>query len=101
MLSCRIAEMRNKEVINIKNGERIGFISDLEIDTQTARIKSLIIYGRLRFFGLLGREKDMIIPWKDITLFGDDAVLVHYEKPEEETKSKLSSLLDRLMEEDG
>ena len=39
---------------------------DVEIDTVTARVLSLVIYGRLRFFGLLGREDDIIIKWQDI-----------------------------------
>ena len=95
-MNCRIAELRNKEVINVKNGERIGFISDVEIDTHTARISSIIVYGKLRCFGVFGREKDFIIPWCDISLFGNDAVLVKYETPKDEEKTGLSAFLEKL-----
>ena len=79
-MQCRIAQLRNKEVIHVKNGVRIGFINDIEIDMQTAHISAVVVYGRLRWFGLLGREKDFVISWKDVVLFGDDAVLVNYEE---------------------
>ena len=48
-MNCRIADMRHKEVINTKDGTRIGYVCDVEIDTVTARVLSLVIYGRLRF----------------------------------------------------
>lgn len=95
-MKCRITEFRNKEVINVKNGERIGFISDVEVDTQTARVSAVIVYGRLRWFGLLGREKDFVIAWDDITLFGSDAVLVEYEAKEEK-KETVSELFKKLV----
>ena len=60
-MNCRIADMRNKEVINVKDGTRVGMVGDVEIDTVSAKVLSLVIYGRLRFFGLLGREDDIII----------------------------------------
>ena len=77
-MNCRIADMRNKEVINVKDGTRVGMVGDVEIDTVSAKVLSLVIYGRLRFFGLLGREDDIIIQWKDIQVIGDDTILVSY-----------------------
>ena len=62
-MNCRIVDLRNKEVINIKNGARLGYVSDVEVDTCDARLVAIIIYGRARFFGLLGREDDCVIDW--------------------------------------
>lgn len=95
-MSCRMGDLRNKEVINVKDGGRIGFVSDVEIDTRTAALTAVVVYGRLRLFGLLGREPDAVIPWKEIVLIGGDTVLVNYEKPEETKKSGLSGLLEKL-----
>lgn len=81
-MSCRMGDLRNKEVINMKDGTRLGFVSDVEIDTHTAALTAVVVYGRLRLFGLLGREPDFVIPWKDISLIGDDTVLVDYLPPE-------------------
>ena len=44
-MNCSFFELRRKEVINRANGCRIGFVDDLEIDTECARLKALIIYG--------------------------------------------------------
>lgn len=75
-MKCRIAELRYKEVIDIADGSRYGFIGDVEFDADTGAIKTLIIPGRLRWFGLLGREADLIFPWTSVKRFGEDIILV-------------------------
>ncbi len=75
-MPCRLQELRKKEVINAKSGCRIGFVDDLEVDTKCARVVSLIVYGRPRFFGLFGKSDDCLIKWENIRLIGEDAILV-------------------------
>ena len=77
-MNCRIIDMRHKEVINVKDGTRLGCVCDVEIDTTDARVVSIVIYGRLRCFGLLGREDDIVIKWQDIQVIGDDTILACY-----------------------
>ncbi len=77
IMSCRIADLRNKQVVCVKNGCVLGFISDVEIDTSSGNILALIIFGRLKFFGVLGREDDIVIPWGDIKVIGHETVLVN------------------------
>ena len=78
---CRIDDLKNKQVVCIKNGCVLGFISDVEMDTLSGNLTSIIIFGRLRFFGLLGREEDIVIPWADISVIGEETVLVKTEPP--------------------
>lgn len=78
---CRIDDLRNKQVVCVKDGCVLGFISDVEMDTESGNLTSIIIFGRLRFFGLLGREDDIIIPWDDIKVIGTETVLVNTESP--------------------
>ena len=73
---CRIDEMKNKQVVCIKDGCVLGYISDIELDTERGTLTSIIIYGKLRFFGLFGREEDIVIPWSDIKVIGAETVLV-------------------------
>ena len=75
-MPCRFQELRKKEVINADNGCKIGFADDLEIDTKCAKLIALIVYGRPRLFGILGRSDDCYIPWEKIRLIGEDAILV-------------------------
>ena len=60
-MNCRIVDIKNKEVINIKDGSRLGCINDLEIDMRCAKIVAIVIFGRPKCFGLFGREEDIII----------------------------------------
>lgn len=76
-MSCRMADLRNKQVVCIKNGCVLGFVSDIEINTSDGRLEAVIIFGRPRFFGLFGRENDIVIPWSDISVIGRETVLVH------------------------
>ncbi len=73
--------MRNREVINISDGRRLGVVSDVEIDTCSGKLASVIIYGKPKLFGFLGREEDLVIPWEDIQVFGEETVLVSYAPP--------------------
>ncbi len=87
-MKCRIIDMRCKEVINVKTGVRIGCVSDIEIDTKNAKLVSIVIYGRLRCWGLLGREDDIIIRWEDIEVIGEDTILVNFNMAPRRRKRK-------------
>lgn len=76
-MCCRIGDLRNKQVVCVKNGCVLGFVSDVEINTSNGKIESLVIFGRPRFFGLFGREEDIIIPWAEISVIGHETVLVN------------------------
>lgn len=79
--SCRIANLRCKEVINLCDGCRLGYVGDVEIDVLCGRVVAIVVPGRCRFFGLFGREDDYIIPWESIEKIGDDIILVRYDVP--------------------
>ena len=83
-MRCCITDLRNKKVINAKNGCVLGNVCDVEIDTCTGKVVEIVIYGRLRCCGLMGRDEDIRISWDDISVIGDETVLVcieRFEKP--------------------
>lgn len=84
----RLGELKIKEVIGVNNGNRFGYVGDVELDPDSGRVLGLIIPGRLRLLGLLGREKPVIIPWHAIRRFGEDTVLVDLEKDSREVGGK-------------
>ncbi len=81
---ARITDMHDKEVINICDGTRLGYVDDVEVDTSTAQIVALVVYGKGKCFGLLGREKDLVINWKNIEVIGEETVLVNFTCPSDE-----------------
>ncbi len=73
---CRIVDLRHKEVINSHNGCRIGYVDDVEVNTESAKLTAIIIYGRPKCLGLFGRNEDIVIHWENIQLIGEDTILV-------------------------
>ena len=70
------SDLRYKEVIDVHSGLRLGFVCDAEFDDAEGRLCSLITPGRVRWFGLFGREDDYVLPWNSIVRVGTDIVLV-------------------------
>ena len=80
-MEARIAELRYKEVISVEDGSRYGYVGDIEIDLETGHVRALVVPGRRRFFGLLGREEARRIPWNCVRRFGEDIILVQDRPP--------------------
>lgn len=89
-MKCTLATLRSKEIINIKNGSKLGYVDDIEVDTSDAKVLSFIVYGRLRFFGFFGKEDDIIIKCEDIQIVGTDTILVSVDDVEIAKKETFS-----------
>ena len=87
-MNCRIVEMKDKQVICLKDGTSLGCVGDIEVDTRDGRLVSIVIFGRSRCFGLLGREDDCIIPWCEIEVIGEDTILVRCDPPSKHYKKR-------------
>ena len=90
-MNCRFADFRCKEVINICDGKRLGYINDVEIDVCSGWVLAIVVLFDCRVFGF-GKCEELVIPWDKIGCFGKDAVLVNvdislYEKLGCEKKS--------------
>lgn len=72
----RICEFKQKEVININDCKRLGFVGDVDFDACTGCIIAIIVPGPGAFCGFLAREKEYIIPFCDIKQIGEDIILV-------------------------
>ncbi|MEG0442284.1 MAG: YlmC/YmxH family sporulation protein [Oscillospiraceae bacterium] len=75
-METRIADLRYKEVIGVGDGTRFGYVGDIAVELETGKVQTLIVPGRLRFFGLLGREPERVFPWSAVRRIGEDIVLV-------------------------
>ena len=75
----RVCELREKEVINVCDGEKRGNVCDVDFDVKTGRICSLIIPGPCKVFGILGRDHEYIIPYECVKRIGTDVILVEVE----------------------
>lgn len=91
-------ELSKKEVVQLKEGACLGKIDDMVIDPEHARIEKLLMLGRPKLFGLLGRGETLVIEWDEIEKIGADALLVSTELPEDNgQEDKKQGLLERLL----
>lgn len=77
-----LSEMREKEVINIRDGAKMGFIYDFEIDLDNGKVLAAIIPSYGKVLGIFGKNRDLIIPWQNIFKIGHDIILVDIDADE-------------------
>lgn len=78
----RFSCLREKEVINICDGRRLGFVCDLEIDIISGKICTLIIPEDGARWNLFCKERLFFVPWRCIKRIGDDIILVEVDAEE-------------------
>lgn len=72
----RFCEIREREVINICDGKRLGCVVDLLIDRCSGCIVALILPGPGKICGFLGYDAEYIIPFECVRKIGPDIILV-------------------------
>lgn len=85
----RICDLKCREVINIKNCKRMGYVGDIDFDLEKGCISAIIVPGPATICGFLGREKEYIIPFSSITQVGADIILVDVDEKEISAKCKV------------
>lgn len=72
---CSTGDIRDKEIINLCDGMRLGYATDFEINVCDARIVALIVPSCGGFLGL-AKGEGIVIPWDKIECIGEDTILV-------------------------
>ncbi|MBQ8330931.1 MAG: YlmC/YmxH family sporulation protein [Clostridia bacterium] len=80
-------DLREKEVINLCDGTRLGCPVDFEFNVFDGKITGLIVSRPSGFLGL-SHANDLMIPWGKIECIGEDAILVRLSPSEGGTSSK-------------
>ena len=68
-------DLREKEVINLCDGIRLGCPIDFEFNVCDGKITAIIVSRPSGFLGL-SHANDLTIPWGKIECIGEDAILV-------------------------
>lgn len=66
-------ELRAKEVVNLQNGQRMGKIIDMIIDSNGKNVLGVVVPGVRKLFRA---SEDIFIPWCNISKIGEDTILV-------------------------
>ena len=75
-----LSELRSKDVVNTRDGRRLGKVMDIEFCLQSGTVTALVVPGESSFFlSIRGERTGVIIPWNRICKIGDDVILVDVE----------------------
>ena len=69
-------DFKSKEVINITDARRLGFVQDVCADLDTGKITSIVVPGSNKLLSMFSNENDIVITWDKIKCIGDDIILV-------------------------
>ena len=69
-------DFKHKEVINITDAKRLGFVQDVTADLNSGTITSIIVPCSSKLFSVFASSNDIVIPWEKIKCIGDDVILV-------------------------
>ena len=75
MKCISINELKEKEVINLCSGEKLGYPKDFDLDLDDCRILSMLVTKNCGF-SLFDKSDEYYIPWCRIECIGEDAILV-------------------------
>lgn len=76
----RLCELKEKEVVNICSGRRLGSVIDVDINICSGELEAIIIPGPGKFCGFLGTESEYVIPFCCIRKVGPDIIIVEIQE---------------------
>lgn len=80
--------LRQRIVVDVDTAERVGIISDVEIDELSGRISKLIVRKKGGFLSGAFGIGEVCVPWSAITAVGREFVLVKsFDFPEKRLKN--------------
>ena len=75
-MSLKFTQLQCKEVICVRDGHRLGFITDVLVEVPCGNVCAIVVPGPPKYLGFFGRGEDYLIPWGSVCRIGPDVVLV-------------------------
>ena len=75
-MAKRGMDFKSKEVINIADARKLGFVQDVCADLETGKITSIVVPGGNKLLSMFSNENDIVITWDKIKCIGDEVILV-------------------------
>lgn len=74
----KISALQEKDVINVLDGKKVGYIIDLDIDVETGKINAFILESDVSIFKRLKKD-EWVILWEHVEKIGTDVILVRFD----------------------
>lgn len=69
-------ELKNKEIINLFDGKKLGHVVDVLFDSINGKVSGIVVPGERKIFR---KNEEIFIPLEKVRKIGDDVVLIRYE----------------------
>lgn len=89
----KISDLRNRDVVNILDGKKLGNIIDIDLDLDNGKVLALVLPGRVKGF-LFTKREEVVVPWQKIVRIGRDVILVEVPMVSEMDEYRRDYLLD-------
>lgn len=72
-MDISFVEIREKEVVNIFDGKKLGHIIDIIFERESGRVKGVVVPGIKKF---MRKTEDIFVPIENLKKIGEDVLLV-------------------------
>lgn len=72
----KFSDYKCKEVINIRDCRKLGYVNDLDFDECSGQITAIIVAGKTKWFNFCATDNDTVICYHCIKQIGPDIILV-------------------------
>ena len=69
-------DLRNKEVINLCDGSKMGHIIDVVFNSDSGKVVGIVVPGEKKLFKKAG---ELFIPLEKVRRIGDDVILIRFD----------------------
>ncbi|KHO62800.1 photosystem reaction center protein H [Thermoanaerobacter sp. YS13] len=74
----KASELRDKDVIDINTGQKLGNIVDIEINLEEGRVEGIVIPKETSLFRFFNKDIEIYLSWESIKKIGTDVILVDF-----------------------
>lgn len=92
-MEISFVDIREKEVINIYDGKKLGHIIDIIFDRQSGKVTGVVVPGLKRF---MRKTEDIFVPIENLKKIGEDVLLVRLEPQESISTAKTLADAEQL-----
>ncbi|SHE85002.1 sporulation protein, YlmC/YmxH family [Thermoanaerobacter uzonensis DSM 18761] len=78
----KASELRDKDVIDINTGQKLGNIVDIEINLEEGRVEGIVIPKETSLFRFFNKDIEIYLSWESIKKIGTDVILVDFKDRE-------------------
>lgn len=76
----RLSAFTKKEVVNLVDGRRLGFLCDADVNLDTGRVEAIVVSVAGKVLVGSAKFQELIIPFEKIKKIGEDIILVNVEE---------------------